>query len=309
MKLLSTDIRNDGRFQQNLKRMLLFIAFFFMADRACNFFLQGGLERYYGLTGRPEIALVGHSHLLLGVDHVMLEKGLGAPVAKYTREGVNVADRLQMIKQLLAHNPNTKIVVYGVDAHLFTGEGLSKNSYKLFYPFQNDSSIDRYLKANETEAFAYYRHKLIASSRYDEKLFVAAMRGYLGKWDSFKFATVNTQQLKADIATDNFRKVKFESENIQTFRETLALLHERGIKTVLFFIPTIDLLNQAHPESFAKAVALFKQCEQDFPGLVYLDYNEPYSHDATLFADAIHLNAKGQQAISPRLVADIKALR
>ena len=121
--------------------IVLFISSFILIDRIVNEFLEEGLNQYYGIGESNEIALVGHSHLMLGVDKIELGQALKLGVSKYTREGVNVSDRLIMINQLLDNNPNLKTVIYGVDAWTFTGEGLSENSYKLFYPFMDSDNI------------------------------------------------------------------------------------------------------------------------------------------------------------------------
>ena len=63
--------------------------------------MNNGLNRYFGLDSHSEVLLIGHSHLMLAVDKVNFEAGIGHSVSKYCREGVNVSDRYEMIRQYL----------------------------------------------------------------------------------------------------------------------------------------------------------------------------------------------------------------
>ena len=281
----------------------LFIGLFIAADRGVSLFLEEGLNQYYGIGESSEIALVGHSHLMLGIDKVQLEKALKTGVSKYTREGVNVNDRLIMIKQLLKKNPNLKTVIYGVDAWTFTGEGLSKNSYKLFYPFMDDISIDDYV-SNNSERLDYLSKKYIRSSRYNEQLVSGAMRGYLGKWDNLKYGTVDTLKLVKTIKNDSYRKINNNSTNVELFKETIALLKQNDIKIILLYVPTIDKLEHIQQENFDKTIIIFENQTDD--QVVFVNFQEPWSHYYNLFYDPIHLNPKGQQQITEELITFLK---
>lgn len=122
--------------RKRLLHILLFLLAFVCVDRLIGWGLNVGLNRYFGLTQHSEVLFVGHSHLMLAVDKEGFEQGTATEVSKYCREGVNVADRLEMVRQFLAspYSDSLKVVIYGVDQFMFTGEGLSMNSYKLFYP-------------------------------------------------------------------------------------------------------------------------------------------------------------------------------
>ena len=136
---LVNDIRNDRRFGRNFLRVLLFIAILFVFDLIISLALLKGIERFYGLRSDADVLMIGHSHLMLAVDKVTLEEESGLTVAKYTREGVNMADRRVMAQQyfdICSVPPET--VILSIDPWLFSGEGLSLNSWKLFLPFMDD---------------------------------------------------------------------------------------------------------------------------------------------------------------------------
>ncbi|WP_426431335.1 hypothetical protein ACPX19_02715 [Winogradskyella sp. HB-48] len=286
-----------------LLTITVFIVLFLIMDRTVASILEKGLKTYYGLDDESELALVGHSHLMLGVDKVALEKQLGINVSKYTREGVNVSDRLVMIEQLLNTNPKIKTVIYGVDAWTFTGEGLSANSYKLFYPFFDDPNIDDYIKQHGSFS-DYSSKKYIKTSRYNEQLIAGAMRGYLGKWDNLKYGTVDITKLKTQIQEESFRKVNNDQQNIEIFYKTLSLLKSKGIKVILLHVPTVDLLETYQQESFNETMAIFENVVDE--DVAFLDLQEPWSSKYELFYDPIHLNPKGQEVITGALIDYLK---
>ncbi len=283
--------------------IVLFFGLFAVGDQISHMVLIKGLSQYYGINKSNEMALIGHSHLMLGLDKIRLEKALGIGVSKYTREGVNVSDRLVMIKQLINENPNLKTVIYGVDAWTFTGEGLSNNSYKLFYPFLDDPHIDSYV-SNNSDKLEYLTKKYIKSSRYNELLVAGAARGYFKKWDNLKFGKVDTLALKKEISKGDYRKIINNEANIEVFRETISLLKANNIDVVLLFLPTIDMLEDIQKEKFEETIRIFKSQTSDH--VIFLNFQEPWSHKYELFFDPIHLNPQGQNKITDKLISFLK---
>ena len=276
--------------------------FIFMVLSCClAFLLLNGLKKYYGLGDDSEIALVGHSHLMLGVDKIRLEKELDKKISKYTREGVNVVDRQIMVEQLLNMNRRLKTVIYGVDAWSFTTEGLSNNSYKLFYPFMDNSIINEYVYQNANLS-DYLTKKLIPTTRYDELLLSGSLRGYLGNWSNLKFGTVDVNALDIAIADDNIRKIENDENNIIAFKQTLAQLTENDVSVLLLYVPTIDKMTMAQPKKFNETIKLFEKFAAESTKVKFLNLQEPWSHNYSMFYDAIHMNPEGQTAVTESLI-------
>lgn len=305
--MLINDMKNDPYVSGYFRKAILFLAFFFLLDFLVDQFLVEGLNRYYGLGQSSEIALVGHSHLMLGVDKTTLETETQRAVTKYTREGVNVADREMMIDQLLHKNNSLKLVVYGVDAWMFTGEGLSANSYKLFYPFMSQPEIETYVQS-QSSPFDFWQHYLIKSSRYNEGLISGSFRGYLGNWSNLKLGVVDSLKLKKEIEEGNYRKINSTEENRSIFERSIKKLLDNNIKVVLLYVPTIALYNQAEQEKFTNEINYFQKLGATMPGLYYFEYLTTYSQDYSIFFDPIHLNPKGQAMVTKQLVKDIQPI-
>ena len=291
-------------------RVSIFLVVFFSIDFAISKILEKGIKIFYGLDSYSQILLIGHSELMLAVDKVRMEDELGYNLAKYTREGVNVADRLIMIKHYfdLPYSDSVKIVLYGVDQFLFTGEGLSINSYKLFYPFMDNRIIDEYVKLNAQNTFDYWSHKIVRTSRYTDVLVNAAFRGFMYNWDNFKVGTVDITPLKTDLKKNVGRSIKFEEENIKLFEETLDFLQQKGVRVLLINTPIVDLLNEAEPEKYAQILSMFKNYESQYTNITFLNFNPEFSSDYSLFYDYIHLNKKGQEAVTDAIIRELKEI-
>ncbi|WP_406684202.1 hypothetical protein N1F78_00290 [Seonamhaeicola sp. MEBiC1930] len=279
----------------------VFLLTFFFFDFLINSALLTGLNKYYGLREKSEIALIGHSHLMLGVDKIQLEKELNVNVAKYTREGVNVSDRKLMIEQLLEENQGIETIIYGVDAWSFSGEGLSKNSFKLFYPFMDNNKIDSYIY-KKTDLGDYLTKKFIKTSRFNEQLLGGSIRGFLGKWDNLKFGTIDLQRLEKQIEQNTYRKINNGPENIKIFKESMILLSEKKINVILLYLPTIDILSDVQETKYQETIEIINEVSNNLDNVTFLSFQEPWSHNYSIFYDPIHLNPKGQKLITKELI-------
>ena len=290
-------------------KLLLFIFIVFTFDRLISMFLKEGLERYFGLEKSSEILLIGHSHTVLGLDHNLMEKELDLNVSKYARSGANLRDRKVMIEQyFFSHPKSVKIVVYDVDAHLFTSGGLSRNSYQLFYPFMDTPIVKNYiLKANPPWQELLLR-ELFKTSRYSDMLIAQSMRGWLGKWTNLKYGQVDTERLQNEITHGLSRKIEFNQDSIDLFKETLNLIKKHGVGIYLVYIPTIDILNEAEPLKYKQALKIFQDIANNDKKIHFLNLNEPFSHNHKLFFDPVHLNPKGQKSVTNKLIKNLKRI-
>lgn len=291
-----------------LKGLIIIIILFFACDFAIERFMKHGVDEMYGLNQYADVLLVGHSHLMLAVDKQQMENDLGMTISKYTREGVNVSDRRMMIQQFMdsGYGDSLKVVLYGVDLCTFTGEGLSANSYKLFYPFIDDKKIGEYIR-KEGGKKDYWLHKLIRTTRYsDDGMKNGAIRGWLHNWSNLKNGTIDIEAYKQQLQNGDERHIQMNEGLIKEFKETISILTERGIKVVLVNTPTLDLLNNFEPEKYQMMMDWFQNYANEEPLIEYWDFNPKYSHRHDLFYDRIHLNVKGQQTISTLITEKVK---
>ncbi|HOX59463.1 MAG TPA: hypothetical protein P5205_20200 [Candidatus Paceibacterota bacterium] len=303
---------SDLRLQRSLLRRfaakgLLLLVLFLTLDRLAGWVFLRGLDRYYGMDVPAQVLCVGHSHLVLGVDKIALERELGVPVAKFAVEGANTSDRLMMIRYYFKRQPDSvRAVVYGVDAHAFTGAGLSSSSYRLLFPFIADPDVRGYIRRYCPSRTEYLLRRVLCTPRYTELTLSLAVRGYLKKWTNYKFGKVNVEVLRRQIEQGNFRRISFDEDNVRQFNLMAEFVTTRGARLLLAYIPTIDVFNRAEPAKFQRSISIFSGLASTNSNIVYLDYNTPLEARHDLFRDRVHLNREGQKELTARLATDLK---
>ncbi|MCQ2113711.1 MAG: SGNH/GDSL hydrolase family protein [Bacteroidaceae bacterium] len=293
---------------KKVRNILLAILIFIGLDYGIEHVLFLGIQEKFGLNQHSQMLMIGHSHLMLATDKTKMEDALKIQISKYTREGVNVIDRYYMVKQFLdsEYADSLKFCLYGVDLFSFTGAGLADNSYVLFYPFMDDSSIDKYIK-HSASPIDYWSHKLIRIHRYnDNTLMNAALAGLRHDWGNRKYGVIDVNLYKQKLLNGDERHIEMDLNMINVFKATIKLLTERGVRVILVNTPTIDLLNNWDSNEF---IAISKWY-QDFAGsesnVEYWDFNSRYSSKYELFYDQIHLNPNGQKVITEELINKLK---
>jgi len=286
------------------------IVAFFIVDNLANLFMMHGVERFYGLDEKSDILLVGHSHLMLATDKARMEKELGMKVSKYCREGVNVIDRKMMVEHFLNSgcSDSLRYALYGVDLCTFTGEGLSLNSYKLFYPFMDNRYVDSYIRS-QSDGTDYWLPKLVKTTRFnDEGLKNAVVRGWASNWVNFKNSTIDTVTYRRKLLNRDERHIVMNPELMAQFRETVKMLTDHGVRVILVNTPTYYMLNEYEPEKYREMMDWFDDYADGNDLVEFWDFNPQYAHDAAIFSDRLHLNSHGQQIITTEIVNRIKAL-
>lgn len=292
-----------------LCKLLILGGIILVLDKGISHLLQQGLDRYYGLDKRAAVLCVGHSHTMLGIDGAKLEHGLGVPVAKYAVNGANTFDRLAMLKHYFSVQPDTvRLVVYDVDDHAFTGSGLSSNSYRLFYPYLDNPDIARYVRNNAGTWDEYLSRRLLSLPRFNSVTLNLAMRGALHRYDNFKTGRVDINALKNDIRAGRRPPITIEPEMVNAFAETVRFVRAHNARLVLFYIPTVDLVNDMDRARHDQVMNIFRSYAAQDRGVTFLDYNPAFANRYDLFYDPIHLNRDGQSAVTDRVIGDLRRL-
>lgn len=281
------------------------IVLFAVVNGLGNWVLKKGLSEYYCLQP-ADVLVIGHSMSEMGIDRNGLEAVSGCTIAKYCMNGAGTADRFVMIKHYIeatGHKP--KLVIYDVSGRSFSS-GLATNSYALFYPFMDESkAVSEYIRENAV-AEDYWRKKLIPLTRYDDTRLGAVIRGYRHNWSNMTLKRFEPGAFQKQLDTGNFWKISMNEDNMRLFDETLAFLQTQGIRCLLLALPCVDMLNNAEPEKYAAAMEYIRKEVDKYPLVTFCDMNPEFSHNYELFADPIHLNPKGQNAVTEWLVKHLK---
>jgi len=290
-----------------LLKLLLFSALILGVDRLAGTLLKHGLDRYFGFDRNAAVLLVGHSHTMLGIDAELLQRSLGMPVAKYAVNGANVFDRQAMLRHYFSDYPGkVKLVVYDVDDHTFTGDGLSSNSYRLFYPYIGNADMNGYLQANAGSWSEYFSRRVLLSPRFNAAVLNLSLRGLLGLFDNFKTGSVDIPSLEKDILAGRRPGILIDPEYVNAMEETIQLVRSRGARLVFCYIPSVDLLSRMDPARHTQVVDMFQRYDRNDEGVEFYNYQEIFGSRYELFSDAIHLNREGQQIFTAQLKMDLQ---
>ena len=291
-----------------MKRLLFVIAttiaIFIALNLLGNVILKAGLCRYFCLNP-ADVLVIGHSMSEMGIDRDLLEKHLGRSVAKYCMNGAGTADRMVMIRHYIeatGHKP--KYIIYDVSARSFSF-GLADNSYALFYPFFSSQVIREYLKEN-APCGDYWKKRLIPLTRYDDTRFGAVIRGYRRDWKCSSNRKVDIKVFDQRLKQGDFWKISFDEENMQLFEKTLAWLDEQNIVCILVALPCLDMLNEAQPELYKKAMEYITDVSDKYSNVAFYDMNGLLSKRHELFRDPIHLNRNGQIVATRQLAEELR---
>jgi hypothetical protein len=237
---------------------------------------------------------------MLSIDKELLENRTGMGVSKYTREGVIITDRKTMLMQYFATCSSIpEIVVLGIDPWLFSGEGLSRNSYKLFLPFLNQPEVKDYVSASVKSKSELLRAEIIKSTRFNALLLNASIRGYLKNWDNLKFGVVDSVRIRKEISESNFRRITFIKELIEDFSKVLDYLAEKDTKVILLNTPIWGPMVNAQPEEYLRSIRVIDSLRViHCPSADLVDLVPRFSGSTRYFFDPIHLNPDGQNAVT-----------
>lgn len=283
-------------------RIFFFVFLFVLLSYIGAAMLCHGLHKTYGLNKNSDILIIGHSHIMLALNHEMMENELKLNVSKYTREGVTIFERKLMAEHYLSlqkEKLNLKVVLLGVDPYLFKSDGLSKNSYINFYPFMDNDEIRDYIRSN-APAQDYWRNFLFPLCRYSDAAINAGVSGLCGRGgQSMTIRKVDVEHVKN---AKQQRSISIESDAVKTFCDTVDVFTRRGIHVILLNTPIIDIFNHQEPEKHRQVEDIYMSLAQDNPLVEYWDLSPKYESQYDLFMDPIHLNRDGQKAITEEII-------
>ncbi len=300
MPIINDILKQKKEFGRLAAALAAALALFFIFNWGLAAIFNAGLRQYYCLEP-ARVLIIGHSMSEMGIDRTRLEEILQVPVAKYCMNGAGTQDRLVMLKHYLETvKTPPEIVLYDVSARSFS-EGLSTNSYALFFPFMDESdAVNDYIRKAAADP-EYWQKKMIPLSRYDDTRLGAVLRGFRHDWRNRSGKQFDPEQFARNLELGKFWKITFDEDNIAQFDETLRYLTSQKIKVVLAGLPCVDMLNRAEPEKYARALAILQAKAAKYPGVSLLDLNPEFSGEYGLFGDPIHLTPKGQIAVTRRI--------
>lgn len=285
----------------NYLRVIISILVFFIIDFSLGLILKHGLNLNMGLNEHAKVLIVGHSHLMMGLDRKSMQTELGCKVAKNTRSGIGVEERKLMTEMFLnsKFSDSLRVVVLGVDPYLFNEKDLSQNPYTLFYPWIDDKEVSDYL-FKKTSCINYWSHKCSSLSRFTDDTINQSIRGW--KNDDRNFKTGVFTKLDFEKKGDKWkREIKFDKKMMRILDENIKMLTDRNIHVVLLQTPLYKQLTDIDVQKYSKMCNYYKGLDSKSRYVHFINYSKQYGDDNSLFFDPVHLNTKGQKIITKLL--------
>ncbi len=291
-------------------KLFLFFLLLIAADRIIGFILERGIYSYFGLNEKVDYLVIGSSPAVLAIDKDNVEKNLNVKMAIYAMQGATTEDRLVLLKHFFSINKsNLKLILYELTPHVFTSEGLSQNSHHLLFPFLDSPIIKSYVQTKCKTKSEFYLRVLFHTSRYNDSTLNFAFRGLLNKHSNLKFGEINVETMRKNIQSNNYRKIAFESDCINTFQKTIEYIRSKHVKCIYVFFPTVDILNEAEPEKWLKIKKVVSSYIAPDNVNYLVDYNPQFDKKYNYFFDHLHLNREGQKVFSRILINDLQKIR
>ncbi|MGE5315947.1 MAG: hypothetical protein ACM3Q4_14740 [Acidobacteriota bacterium] len=285
-------------------RLALFVLLFAAVDFFVSEALLLGLCKYYGFDSEPDILINGTSGTISAISKAEIERATRNSVALFAREGVSVDDRLAMVDYFYSEHPRSvKTVIYEIDPKLFSLAPAAANVYTQFLPFMDNEIIDLYIRRHASD-MEYFISRFIRMRRYDVHFLKMAARGFLGYSENPNTGMLDTIPLLAHVEQKGTIPVEMHPERIRCFEKTMELIRENGAEVLLVMIPMHYLKHQTFEDSSMKRFyRYFEEYQKTNPNVEFLDFNAGHiTIDATLFHDPVHMNRRGQKAVSGRLI-------
>ncbi|MCF8381823.1 MAG: hypothetical protein K9H49_19795 [Bacteroidales bacterium] len=235
-----------------------------------------------------------------GFNRKDIENNTGMHISAYALEGVSVNDRFAMINHFFHMYPNgLKTLVYEVNPVLFSNKKTSENTYTLFYPYMDDSSINEYIFEN-ANIREYFINKIIRTKRFDPHTNRLIMMGYLNKFENLKNNTLDSSRILQMIHKKDQVEITLEQYNIEIFEKTMHLILSHNASIILVMMPMhISKLETFKKESYENLCNYLEHYSSLSDNIKFLDLNQDsLIFNPHYFSDPLHFNVYGQRKIT-----------
>jgi hypothetical protein len=290
-----------------LMKLIVLITLFFIIDNVISFLLLKGINKYYGIGSNSEILINGSSMTMAGFNKEEMEFILNKEISIYARNGCGVEERYEMLVHYFnKDNGRTKTVLYETNPLLFSNKKTAANTYKLFFPFMDDPFVNDYIKS-EASLSDYLVHKLIKTSRFDETLFINALKGYISSHENVKNIVVDINTILPLEKQKNTLHIEYDSIKVEIFKKSIQLIHNIGAEVILVNMPMTRQKGETfkHTE-YQQYLFFLEQFSNEHPNVSLINLNTDLFNDYHLFSDPLHLNASGQKKLTEILSKEIK---
>lgn len=259
-----------------------------------------------------ELAIYGNSRAWTQIDPVILADSLNHSAYNFGVDGHNFAIQLLRHRLYQKYNKKPELIIISVDFTTFQKQSELYNYYQ-FLPYMLwDSAIEKYTA--DYIGFTKFDYK-IPLIRYAGELDLLKDLYKFGNKDNF---TTRDRGFKAhqiawnsdyDKALAKLKKLNavLDEKLILLFQEFLLECQAKDIKLLMVHTP-IHVVGQDFIENHEEVVASISNLAKSHE-VAFLDYTkDELCFDKTYFYNSMHMNEKGVELFTVKLLNDIKKL-
>ncbi|WP_420453982.1 hypothetical protein [Rubrivirga sp.] len=240
------------------------------------------------------VLVLGNSRGVNTFHAPTLERALGRPVFNASANGAPTALSEVLLRDYVERNPAPELVVLEV-----TGVAGGVDQFATFFPFGAESArLDAYLDGAVPASVAAAR-RVSALFDYNGELLFRAL-GSAGASDQ---GQINRYTVSPELVEATRRggptELRARPENLDALGRIVAFCRAEGVELRLVIGPYLP----AFREKIGTYDAWLARVRQAANGTPIWDYSNALD-DPSLFADRLHMNHRGAQALTPILIAD-----
>lgn len=239
------------------------------------------------------ILILGNSRGVNTFHQPTIEAALGRPVFNASSNGTPTELSDVLLRDYVARNPKPDLVVIEV-----TGIVAGANQISNFFPFARESErLSDFLDQELSPTVSTARRLFRLYNYNGEVLFrsLAAGASDQGEINRYKISPA----LVAATERMEPEPLDLRERNLDALRRMIAFCEEEGIEVRLAIGPYLPAFRE-RIDGYDAWVARVREAAG---GARIWDYSEAID-DVTAFADRLHMNYRGAQILTPRLVAD-----
>ncbi len=239
------------------------------------------------------VLVLGNSRGVNTFHAPTLARALGRPVFNASSNGAATALSEVLLRDYVDRNPAPDLVVLEV-----TGVAGGDDQLSTFFPFGAESArLDAYLDGELPASVATARRLSRLFDYNGELLFRALAAGASDQGEINRY-TISPELVEA-TRRGGPTELRARPENLEALGRIVAFCRAEGIELRLAIGPYLPAFREKIG-TYDAWLARVRRAAGDTP---VWDYSDALA-DPSLFADRLHMNDRGAQALTPTLVAD-----
>jgi len=294
-------------FIQLFKLLLICYLLFWLLDEGFTYvFQKGNYTKIQWLdkvsNQKFDFAVHGNSRAYTSLDLKMIEEQTKKKGINISVDGSSITDQYLMLKLFILKNNKIKKLYLQIDPFSSNTEEIFDFAVPKFFPYLKEPVVFDHFKQFGYEWYAY---RYIPFYRYAKYNTLWGIHEVIN--DGFNILPQDFDSygdfFYPDVAYKGpakLRDLTFDLKGKYKFlNDIISLCKANKIELILFTAPVADIKID---EQYKRNIAEFTLQMKRDKGVEYLNFGDIYQHDPTFFYNEIHINQKGAEDFTRRMM-------